>query len=147
MEHHGEIGMSKLAELLKQHPTPANPANPANKHPKISNFSNISRGAPSDTHSPSALKGSQPPAANPIAEPRRPAIAGAKRRQHRDELLMMLADSPDVKYAYVTDTSADPVVVAIGIRGLATLEMTIPSGRYDPWKLAAIMDGEERAVQ
>ena len=74
-------------------------------------------------------------------------IAEIERNRRRDELLMMLADNPGVKYVYVTDTSTDPVIVAIGFRDLATFEMTIPAERYDPWKLLAFIDGERGKAQ
>ncbi len=67
----------------------------------------------------------------------------ARRKRRRDELLMMLADNPGVRYAYaVDDASTDPVVIAVGIRDLATFEMTIPADRYDPFAILQLFEAE-----
>lgn len=64
----------------------------------------------------------------------------AERRRRRDEVLMLLADNPGVRYAYVTDADSDPIVLAVAICDLATFEMTIPADRYDPFRLMEIID-------
>ena len=70
-------------------------------------------------------------------------LAEVERRRRRDEVLMMLADNPGVKYAYATDTGGDPIIIAIAIRGLATFEMNIPADRYDPFRILALFEGED----
>lgn len=67
-------------------------------------------------------------------------VAEVQRRARRDELLLMLAENPGVRYAYAVDAGTDPVIVAIGIRDQATFEMSIPAERYDPWRLLALID-------
>jgi hypothetical protein len=62
------------------------------------------------------------------------------RKKRRDEVLMLLADNPAVRYAYVCDADTDPVIIAIAIRDLATFEMTIPADRYDPFRLLQLID-------
>ncbi len=65
---------------------------------------------------------------------------GAIRRMEarRQEILKMMADDDqDRKYHYFTDIEADPdyVILAVGIRGVATFEMKIPREKYDPFLL------------
>ncbi len=52
---------------------------------------------------------------------------------HRQRVLAMLAERPGVRYAVLTDTSADPdnVIVALAIRGVGTCELRIPRTKYD----------------
>lgn len=51
--------------------------------------------------------------------------------RHR-QILGMLVSDPDKRYAIlVNDAAADPVVVAVGIRGQAVFDLTIPQDRYD----------------
>lgn len=50
----------------------------------------------------------------------------------RERVLAMLAERPGIKYAVVVDNpNADPVIVALGIRGQATCELRIPREKYD----------------
>ena len=72
-------------------------------------------------------------------------MAEVKRKRRRDEVLMLLADNPGVKYAYVTDADTDPVIIAVAIRDSRTFEMSIPLDRYDPFKLLQLFDGESAA--
>ena len=59
----------------------------------------------------------------------------ALREHRRQELLQMMADDDqDRKYHFLTDLEADPdyVILAVGVRGVATFEMRIPREKYDP---------------
>jgi len=62
----------------------------------------------------------------------------------RQEVLKIMADDPNKKYAYFTDIDTDPdfVILAIGIRGVATFEMKIPRARYHPFVLLEILGRE-----
>ena len=66
---------------------------------------------------------------NGAYDPLRDAAAEARRQK----VLVMLRESPTVRYAVVTDTQSDPdaVIVAFAIRGRATCELLIPRSRYD----------------
>lgn len=60
-------------------------------------------------------------------------------RQQRVE--EMLASNPALKYALlVDDATSDPVLVTIGIRGLATFDMEIPNAHYDGIALLEVLD-------
>lgn len=53
----------------------------------------------------------------------------------------MLTADPNKKYAIlVDDAESDPVVVTVGIRGLATFELHIPLVRYDGIALLQVLD-------
>jgi hypothetical protein len=51
----------------------------------------------------------------------------------RQRVLAMLRDRPTLRYAVVTDTTANPdsVIVALAIRGRGTCELLVPRDRYD----------------
>jgi hypothetical protein len=56
-------------------------------------------------------------------------------------ILQMLSADPEKKYAVlVQDATSDPVRVTVGIRGLATFDMSIPRARYDGIALLDLMD-------
>lgn len=61
----------------------------------------------------------------------------------RRDVLAMLDENPDVRYAWLTDASAHPdrVIVALAIRGVASCELSIARHRYDPQKLLELIDG------
>jgi hypothetical protein len=69
-------------------------------------------------------------------------VAEARRRR----LLELLAANPSKRYALVTDTEADPVILALGIRGQATCEFCIPRDKYDPFLLLALIERHGGAV-
>lgn len=56
--------------------------------------------------------------------------------KRRARILKMLDEDPDIERAYYTDIASDRenVVLAVGIRGVATFDMLIPRGNYDPMK-------------
>ena len=64
--------------------------------------------------------------------------ADARRRR----VIAMLAGNPGIRYAVATDNTAEAeaVILALGIRGLATGELLIPRANYDPLKLMQQMD-------
>jgi len=61
----------------------------------------------------------------------------------------MLRDNPGLRYAIeVADANSDPVIVAIGIRNVATFEMNIPQTYYDALALLELVEkhtGDEHA--
>ncbi len=61
----------------------------------------------------------------------------AQERRRRELLEMMAVDDQGKKYFYVTDTDCDPryVILAMGIRDVATFELRIPREHYNPWLL------------
>ena len=63
----------------------------------------------------------------------KPASHAELQRERRcAKVLAMLEAAPGTRYAVlVTDASTDPVVVAVGIREIATFEMEIPHKYYD----------------
>lgn len=67
-------------------------------------------------------------------------IGELERRRRRDNVLMQLASNPAVRYAYAIDAGRDPVVVAVGIRDLATFELTIRADRFDGLKLLRFLE-------
>lgn len=52
----------------------------------------------------------------------------------RQRVLATLAAQPGIRYAVVVDNpNADPVIVALGIRGQATCELRVPLAKFDPF--------------
>lgn len=61
--------------------------------------------------------------------------------RRRAELLAMLDASPDRRYSMlVEDTSTDPVIVAVGIRGISIFELEIPRKYYDGLVLLELIE-------
>lgn len=53
----------------------------------------------------------------------------------------MLASNPTLKYAVLMDdATTNPVLVTVGIRGLATFDMEIPKANYDGLALLQILE-------
>jgi hypothetical protein len=77
-------------------------------------------------------------AANDGAYEALPDPAAEARRQ---KVLAMLAANPSARYALVTDTEADPVILALAIRGQATCELRIPRDKYDGFLLLDLLNG------
>lgn len=67
-----------------------------------------------------------------------------QREARRQEILQMMADDQSKKIHHFTDTKADPdfVILAIGIRGVATFEMKVPRSKFDPFLLMQAMERE-----
>jgi hypothetical protein len=72
-------------------------------------------------------------------------IAELMRQRRREAVLAMLADNPDINYAYSVDDTNDPVIVACAVRGIATCELSIPAARYDAARFLAFIDGERES--
>lgn len=63
-----------------------------------------------------------------------------QRERRRAKVLVMLEAAPGTRYAvHVADASTDPVVVAVGIREIATFEMEIPHKYYDGMALLELI--------
>jgi hypothetical protein len=59
----------------------------------------------------------------------------------RAHVLAELQENPNICYAIdVIDPDADPVIIAIGIRGVATFEINVPQVRYDPFALLELLE-------
>ena len=64
-----------------------------------------------------------------------------QREARRQKIIAMLEAAPGTRYAVlVTDASTNPVVVAVGIREIATLEMEIPHKYYDGMALLELIE-------
>ena len=76
------------------------------------------------------------------------ALPDAAAEARRQRLLVMLRESPTVRYAVVTDTESDPdaVIVALAIRERATCELLIPRDRYDGALLLDLIDRHSGTV-
>ena len=58
----------------------------------------------------------------------------------------MLSDNPGLKYAVLAhDSTADPVLVTVGIRGLAAFDLAIPHAHYDGIALLQVLDEQSEA--
>ena len=67
-----------------------------------------------------------------------PDLAMEARRQR---VLAMLAARPGIRYAVVVDNDdADPVILTLAVRGLASCELRIPRAKYDPWLLLELIE-------
>jgi hypothetical protein len=63
------------------------------------------------------------------------------RQRRRTEVLTLLEASPATRYAvYVEDATTDPVLVAVGVRNIATFEMEIPQKYYDGMELLELIE-------
>jgi hypothetical protein len=63
------------------------------------------------------------------------------RERRRTKVLAMLEAAPGTRYAvHVADASTDPVVVAVGIREIATFELEIPHKYYDGMVLLELIE-------
>ena len=59
----------------------------------------------------------------------------------RERVLAILAEHPGIRYAVVVDNpDADPVTVALAIRGVGTCELAIPAANYDAFALLAMIE-------
>ena len=67
--------------------------------------------------------------------------AELQRERRRAKVVAMLEAVPGTRYAvHVADASTDPVVVAVGIREIATFEMEIPHKYYDGMVLLELIE-------
>ncbi len=85
----------------------------------------------------------------PNSAPTKPGVppdADPKAEARRQKVLDMLAERPGVRYAFLTDTEADPeaVLLTLAIRGLATFELQVPRAKYDPFLLFDLCTEDRR---
>jgi hypothetical protein len=78
----------------------------------------------------------------PVIREHKPNILNELHRQRRrTEVLALLEASPGTRYAvYVEDATTDPVLVAVGVRNIATFEMEIPQKYYDGMELLELIE-------
>jgi hypothetical protein len=63
-------------------------------------------------------------------------IAELQLERRRAKVVAMLRENPDIRYAIeVIDANADPVIVSVAIRNVATFEIKIPQANYDAFAL------------
>ena len=68
-------------------------------------------------------------------------IAELQLKRRRAKMLAMLRENPGIRYAIeVADANADPVIISIGIRNVATFEMNIPQAYYDAFALLELIE-------
>lgn len=72
-------------------------------------------------------------------------LSDRQSEERRQKVLSMLADNPDTKRAIITDLDSDPdnVILTIAICDLATFEMLVPKGKYDPFLLLDFIHAQE----
>jgi hypothetical protein len=64
-----------------------------------------------------------------------------RREQRQKHVMEMLASNPGVKYFVVAENSqSDPVLLTIGIRGMAIFEMHVPLKNYDGVALLQVIE-------
>lgn len=64
------------------------------------------------------------------------------RETRRQKVIAMLTEDPGIRYAHlVEDPDTDPVIVTMGIRGVATFELEIPKGKFDPFAFLQFVEG------
>ena len=67
-------------------------------------------------------------------------ISELQLEKRRAKILSILRNNPEVNYAIdVVDPNSDPVLISVGIRKVATFEMTIPKKYYDPFSLLELV--------
>lgn len=68
-------------------------------------------------------------------------LAELQLEQRRAGVLAKLQAAPSIRYAIeINEPNADPVVVSLAIRELATCELTIPLARFEPFQLLALIE-------
>jgi hypothetical protein len=81
-----------------------------------------------------------------VANPWEGEIEEAANDTRQQRVEEMLTANPELKYAVlVDDATTDPVIVTVGIRGLAVFDLEIPHAHYDGLALLQIL--EERSLQ
>jgi len=66
----------------------------------------------------------------------------AERERRRQDVLALLAATPEIGHAWLTDDKgdADYVILAVAIRDVGTAELTIARDRYDGFKLLRLLE-------
>ena len=68
-------------------------------------------------------------------------IAELQRERRRAKVLTMLHDNPGTRYAIeVPEPNADPVIVSVAIRDIATFELSTPHACYDGFVLLDLIE-------
>jgi hypothetical protein len=76
-----------------------------------------------------------------VANPWEGEIEEAANDTRQQRVEDMLANNPELKYAVlVEDATTDPVIVTVGIRGLAVFNLEIPHAHYDGLALLQILE-------
>lgn len=73
-------------------------------------------------------------------------LAALQAEERRKKVLSMLAENPDKKRAFITDSIVDSqnIILAIAIRDLASFEMQIPKAKYDPFLFIELINNENQ---
>ena len=71
------------------------------------------------------------------------ALPDADMERRRQYVLRRLEQYPEIDRAWFADGDADPVRVALAIRGKGSGELTIPGDKWDPLRFLALMDKQE----
>ena len=68
----------------------------------------------------------------------------ARERRYRELMQVMAEDDQHKKHYWLTDTESDPdyVILAVGIRDVATCELKIPREKYDPFLLMETLESD-----
>ncbi|PTR07112.1 hypothetical protein C8R32_10868 [Nitrosospira sp. Nsp5] len=76
-----------------------------------------------------------------VANPWRDEAEELKEEGRHQHVLEMLSNNPMLKYAVLMDhATTDPVLVTVGIRGLAVFDMQIPKANYDGIALLQVIE-------
>jgi hypothetical protein len=73
----------------------------------------------------------------------------ADREGRYERVESMLAKSPAIRYALVTNAEGDldDVVLTLAIRDLGTCELRTPKAKYDPFLIIRLLDEHEGTIQ
>ncbi len=76
-----------------------------------------------------------------------PDVSPDSEMEHRrQEVLRMLEQNPEITRAWVADTEADPVRVALAVRGIGTCELQVPCAEWCEFRILALLDDVEGAA-
>lgn len=77
----------------------------------------------------------------PIESDNGAALPHAAMEARRQRVLAMLTERPGIKYAVVVDSpDADPMILAVAIRGVGTCELRISRAKYDGMQLLELIE-------
>jgi hypothetical protein len=72
-------------------------------------------------------------------------LAALRQESRLQKVLAKLRDKPGIRYAVeVVDPNANPVIVSVGIRGIAAFELEIPDVYYDGFTLIELIEKHTR---
>lgn len=73
-------------------------------------------------------------------EPTAPSLEMQVSNGRREKVLATLKGDSTLRYVVIADdANTDPVIIAVGIRQVATFELAIPRAYYDPFTLLEII--------